>query len=199
MQRWISLVLGVAVVALAAILVMRAGSSHGALPAGDGGLGRGDGGAGSRSGDAAESPDAERLPDLPTFPMLEPRGQDGGVGWTMPDGTPVPPLPATAPRQVKIGGVLVVYAGAEAAPKGSRSKAAAKELADKLDADAKNEFHSAVVNLKADQGMAFDEIGLIYRGSLEPAIEYIVFDLPVGGVSDVIETPRGYWIVKRIE
>jgi len=34
---------------------------------------------------------------------------------------------------------------------------------------------------------------------LEPAVEYAIFTLPVGSVSDPLETPRGYWIVKRTE
>jgi parvulin-like peptidyl-prolyl isomerase len=37
------------------------------------------------------------------------------------------------------------------------------------------------------------------RGVLEPALEYTLFTLPVGGVSDPLETPRGYWIAKRTE
>jgi hypothetical protein len=38
------------------------------------------------------------------------------------------------------------------------------------------------------------------RGMLEPYIEYILFSLPKGAVcSEPIDTPRGYWIVKRLD
>jgi hypothetical protein len=196
MQRYVWLVVGVAVVVLAAVLVMKGGKhgTGGSTKSGDGGtaaaVGAGDGGA------ALDIADADLLLDFPTFPPTMPP-QDGGVGWVMPDGTPVPALPATAPKQVKVGGILVLYAGAELAPKGSRSKDDAKALAAKLDAEAKDDFHAAVRD--GDPAFSFDDMGVIYRGSLEPAVEYIVFNLDVGQVSDVIETPRGYWIVKRLE
>ena len=44
-----------------------------------------------------------------------------------------------------------------------------------------------------------DDIGRMPRGVLEPAVEYTLFTLPVGAVSDPLETPRGYWIAKRTE
>ncbi len=34
---------------------------------------------------------------------------------------------------------------------------------------------------------------------LEPAPEYVLFSLPKDGVSDPVDTPRGFWIVHRIE
>ena len=39
----------------------------------------------------------------------------------------------------------------------------------------------------------------IPRGVLESAPEYVLFSLPKGGVSEPVDTPRGYWIVQRIE
>jgi parvulin-like peptidyl-prolyl isomerase len=36
-------------------------------------------------------------------------------------------------------------------------------------------------------------------GILEPLAEYVLFSLPVDGVGGPVETPRGYWIVKRLE
>lgn len=122
--------------------------------------------------------------------------RDGGPGFTMADGHPPPPLPDNAPRAVRFGVVLVAYAGAEDAPRGSRSKHDALELAEKLAAQAKTDFHAAV--RRGDEGSA-DDVGAMRRGVIEPAPEYVLFTLPVGGVSDPIDTPRGYWIVKRIE
>lgn len=119
-----------------------------------------------------------------------------GPGFRMLDGAEVPPLPASAPRHVTFGVVLVTYAGAEMAPKTARPKAEALELAKKLAVDAKADFKGAVQ--RGDNGSADNE-GTIERGILEPAPEYALFSLPVGGVSDVIDTPRGFWIVRRIE
>lgn len=122
--------------------------------------------------------------------------RDGGVGFMMPDGTPVPPLQPGAPKAVRFGVVLVAYAGAEDAPRGARTKHDALELAQKLAAQAKTDFHAAV--RRGDEGSA-DDLGSMRRGVLEPAPEYVLFSLPQSGVSDPVDTPRGYWIIKRNE
>ncbi len=118
---------------------------------------------------------------------------DGGLFLTPPT---IGSLPAGAPRSVKLGVVLVTYAGAEGAPANARSKAAARELADRLAGDAKTDFHKAVGG--GDPGSAND-IGRLQRGILDPRTEVAVFNLTSGEVSDVLETARGFWIVKRID
>ncbi len=140
--------------------------------------------------------DASLAFDLDAGPEPPREVRDGGVGFVMLDGTPVPPLLPTAPRNVRFGVVLVSYAGAEDAPRGARPKADAKELAEKLAAQAKSDFHAAV--RRGDEGSA-DDVGSMRRGVLEPAPEYVLFTLQPGTVSDPIDTPRGFWIVKRIE
>ena len=90
----------------------------------------------------------------------------------------------------------MTFAGAQGAPPGARPKKDALELATKLASDAKTDFHAAVI--RGDSGSS-DDIGRIPRGVLEPAVEYTLFTLPSGAVSDPIETPRGYWIAKRTE
>jgi hypothetical protein len=125
---------------------------------------------------------------------------DAGGGATMPDGTGVPPLPANVPRQVRFGVVLVSYAGAQPSVSGGRpavrGKGEALVLAEKLRATAEQDFHAAVQ--QGDSGSA-DDVGRIKVGMLEPAPEYILFTLPVGGVGSPVDTPRGYWVVKRLE
>jgi hypothetical protein len=97
---------------------------------------------------------------------------------------------------VRFGVVLVQYEGAEEAAPKSRSKSEARALADKLASDAKSDFRGAVQ--RGDSGSS-DDVGFVQRGVLEPGPELILFTLPVGGVSDVVDTPRGFWIAKRLE
>ena len=105
-------------------------------------------------------------------------------------------LPTSGPRAVKIGVVLVTFAGAEGAPANARSKKDALAIAERLGQDAKNDFHHAVTT--GDSGSS-DDIGRIPRGVLDPRTEVSVFALAPGEISDVLETPKGYWIVKRID
>jgi len=124
----------------------------------------------------------------------------GGGGGVMLDGTPVPPLPLSAPRQVRFGVVLVAYAGAQPSAGGgrpaTRSREEAKELARKLLQTAAQDFHAAVQ--QGDSGSS-DDVGQVKTGILEPAPEYVLFTLPVDTVGGPVDTPRGYWIVKRLE
>ncbi|MCL2447478.1 MAG: peptidyl-prolyl cis-trans isomerase [Polyangiaceae bacterium] len=125
---------------------------------------------------------------------------DGGPGSVLLDGSPVPALPMSAPRAVRFGVVLVSYAGAQPSQSdghpSSRSRSDALALATKLENTAREDFHAAV--LRGDSGSA-DDLGTMKLGLLEPAPEYVLFTLPVGGVGGPVDTPRGYWVVKRIE
>lgn len=105
-------------------------------------------------------------------------------------------LATNAPRSVKIGVVLVAFAGAEGAAANARSKKDALVIAERLSAEAKTDFPHAVS--AGDSGSAGD-IGRLPRGVLDPRTEVAVFNLAAGDVSEVLETPRGYWIVKRLE
>jgi hypothetical protein len=201
MQRWVTTLVGVAVVGLALWLVFRnfqppraigkdptpvsstvAGGDPKAFVTGD--AGPGDGGPPLLLSDLIQA---------------EPR-MDGGVGATMLDGTPVPPLPLTVPRSVRFGVVLVSYEGAQPSPTAgrtsSRPKSDAKVLAQHLATVGQQDFHAAVQ--QGDAGST-DDIGRVKLGILEPAPEYVLFTLPIDGVGGPIDTPRGYWIVKRLE
>jgi hypothetical protein len=126
---------------------------------------------------------------------------DAGMGGKMLDGTPVPALPLSVPRQVRFGVVLVSYAGAQPSAAGgsrppTRSKASAQALAEKLVQTAEQDFHAAV---QQGDGGSSDDIGRVKLGVLEPAPEYVLFTLAVDGVGGPVDTPRGFWIVKRLE
>lgn len=128
------------------------------------------------------------------------RRGDGGIGSAMPDGTPVPMLPANTPREVRFGVVLVSYAGAQPSVAGgrpsTRSRSDARALAAKLFGTAHEDFHAAVQ--QGDAGSS-DDVGRVKLGILEPAPEYVLFTLTTGSVGGPVDTPRGYWIVKRLE
>jgi hypothetical protein len=131
----------------------------------------------------------------PSSEML--RGDSGAIA--LGDG-PVPSLPMSAPREVRFGVVLVSYSGAQPELNGSapptRSHGAAKLLAEKLVVTAAQDFHAAVQ--QGDPGSA-DDVGTVKLGILEPAAEYVLFSLSPSGIGGPVDTPRGYWIVKRLE
>jgi hypothetical protein len=101
-----------------------------------------------------------------------------------------------APRQVRWGVILVQYAGCQGAPATARTKQAALELATQLAQDAKKDFHEAARH--GDSG-SMDDAGRIPRGVLEPSAEYALFSLSPGQTTDPIETPRGYYVMRRAE
>lgn len=124
-------------------------------------------------------------------------------GTLLLSGEAAPALPADAPKSVVFGVVLVTYRGAQGPPGAARvpatarSREAALEMAKQLAELAKTDFKAAVG--KGDKPGSMDNAGRIPRGVLEPAPEYVLFSLAKGAVSEPVDTPRGFWIVQRIE
>ncbi len=193
MPRWATIVIGTLVLVLAGWLVLkgkgvRTATAKAEAPSSDD--------AGGAAGVEAEAGSIFDLTAIAAPTASAPTSEATGVGARFPDGAPVPALPDKAPLQVRFGVVLVTFAGAQGAPEHARSVREAHDIAVKLSADAQGDFHAAVVH--GDSG-SVDDAGRMPRGVLEPALEYALFTLPVGGVSEPLETPRGYWIVKRLE
>lgn len=116
----------------------------------------------------------------------------------VPSGSDVrlPLLPATAPNDVVFRAILITFEGAQGAPNRARSKSAAQEIARRLLLIAQGNFEEAA--RQGDPGSTANA-GSIRRGILEPALEYALFTLEKGSVyPEPIETPRGYWIMRRI-
>ena len=191
MDRWLSRAVALVFIGLAAYLTYRS------MPARTPIVVREDGGAeaavqttalamGPIDGGASEG--GLLLADLNDLVLAS----DAGLA---PDGAPLG-LGVNAPRQIHLGVVLVTYQGAQGAPPHARAKAEARALAERLATDAKTDFHGAVQ--RGDSGSS-DDVGRIPRGVLEPAAEVTIFSLAPGAVSDVVETPRGFWIAKRID
>jgi hypothetical protein len=92
--------------------------------------------------------------------------------------------------------VLIQYRGAEGAPTGARSRREALELARELAETARRDFREAVS--RGDAGSTANA-GRIGRGVLEPEVEWSLFTLAPGEVGEPVDTPRGYWIARRLD
>jgi hypothetical protein len=200
MQKYLALVFGLIVVGAVALIVGErprkgtpttpdavrdAGPSTEARAPGDGGPA---GDAGASAGPAAEEGTAS-----PESPFGDP-----DAGRTLLGGGAPPPLAAEAPKSVVFGVILIQYRGAQGAPPHAPPRDVAMERANKAAADAKTDFKAALAAY-GDKGLSLENAGRMPRGMLEPAPEYVLFSLPKGGVSDPVDTPRGFWIVHRIE
>ena len=116
---------------------------------------------------------------------------------TFPDGGKVPELPASAPTRIGFGAAIFTYRGAQGAPSDARSKEEAKKKATETIELAQKDFAAAVA--KGDHGSTTDA-GRLPRGVIEPPIEYVLFTLEKGKVHpEPIDTPKGYWVVRRNE
>ncbi len=128
--------------------------------------------------------------DLPALPKENP-----GAGATLLDGTPPEPLAKTAPAQVRFGAILVNYRGAEQADTQTRTREQALEIAKKLAESAQTDFIEA-----GKRGDVFlGDAGVIPQGFLEPAPQHILFNLEPGAVGGPVDSPRGFYVFKRLE
>ena len=134
---------------------------------------------------------SEESPGQPESPL-----GSSDAGATLLNGAAPPSLAGDAPKSVVFGVILVQYKGAQGAPANARNHEAALELAKQIAAEAKTDFKAALG--KGDKG-SLENAGRMPRGMLEPAPEYVLFSLPKDGVSEPVDTPRGFWIAHRIE
>jgi hypothetical protein len=112
--------------------------------------------------------------------------------------------PAPAPDAIIAQHILVAYKGAKRTPKGvSRSKAEAKARAAEALAKVRagTSFEDAVKEYSDDAGSAdrLGSVGKFRRDQMDPAFSAAAFALAVGQVSDVVETPFGFHVIKRTQ
>ena len=128
-----------------------------------------------------------------------------------------PALSATATATAAIGSVetsppetiiaqhvLVTYRGAKRAPKGVtrtkvEAKARAQEVVSKVRAG--TAFEDIVKTYSDDQGSVdrMGSLGKFHKGDMDPAFSAAAFALKVGDVSDAVETPFGFHVIKRTQ
>jgi hypothetical protein len=111
---------------------------------------------------------------------------------------------ATVPDTIIAQHVLVIYKGAKRAPRTiARSKAAAKARA--AEALAKIQggaaFEDIVKQYSDDEGSVdrLGSLGKFSRDRMDPAFSAAAFALQPGQVSDVVETPFGFHVIKRTQ
>jgi NIMA-interacting peptidyl-prolyl cis-trans isomerase 1 len=111
---------------------------------------------------------------------------------------------APAPDAIIAQHILVAYKTAKRAPKGvTRSKADAKARASEALAKIRSgtTFEDAVTQYSDDAGSAdrMGSVGKFRRDAMDPAFSAAAFALRVGQVSDLVETPFGFHIIKRTQ
>lgn len=147
---------------------------------------------------ASATPSASAASPGPDLDAGVPREGSVTEGFeTFPDGGKVPELPASAPAKIGFGAVIFAYQGAQGAQRDARSKEEARKRAGETIELAQKDFAAAVA--KGDHGSTTDA-GRLPRGVIEPPIEYVLFSLEKGKVHpEPIDTPRGFWVVRRNE
>jgi hypothetical protein len=100
--------------------------------------------------------------------------------------------------------VLVAYRGAKRTPKGvtrtkSEAKARAQEALAKVRAG--SPFEDVVKQYSDDAGSVdrMGSVGKFRRGDMDPAFSGAAFALKPSEVSDVVETPFGFHVIKRTQ
>jgi hypothetical protein len=155
---------------------------------------------GATAAPSAATPAVESQAPPQVSPSASPSGDDDAPRTdrfhVLPDGSPVPALPKDAPRSVRFGVILFAYAGAEGAEGVTRSRKDAFAAASSVVAQARDNFADAVK--LGDRG-SLSDAGTIGRGFLEPTVEYTLFSLAKGEVTDPpLDTPKGFWVARRL-
>lgn len=119
-----------------------------------------------------------------------------------PAATEAEAAPEAEPETIAAQHVLVAYRGAKNAPRGiRRSKAEARRLAEEIlvKARAGTEFAKLAEEFSDDPGSRSNlgNLGKFPKDRMVPEFSGPAFKLREGAISDVVETPFGFHIIKR--
>jgi peptidyl-prolyl cis-trans isomerase NIMA-interacting 1 len=151
---------------------------------------------------AAPAPSNRPLVDGPRV-TAEP--SSAGAGPTATGADPSAPAADAPPTVVGAAHILVEYKGALGAAKTvTRSKADAKKRADEAREKVvahQGTFEELVAKYSDDElsKPAGGKIGNFERNVFPPAFTDAAFGMALGGISEVVETPRGFHIITRIK
>lgn len=112
------------------------------------------------------------------------------------------PTPGHAPDRIKVSHVLVMWRGSERVPANiTRTRDEARARADEVLRRARaGEDIAALAREFSDEpgaGERGGSLGRFGRGVMVGAFEQAAFSLRVGQVSELVETPFGYHVIKR--
>jgi len=109
--------------------------------------------------------------------------------------------PAGGPLQIGAKHILIAFRGAQRAdPKITRTREQAHQLAEQImrDARAGKDWDKLwEENSNEPGGRRGGDLGTFGRGQMVPAFERAAFALAVGQISDVVESPFGFHVIKR--
>jgi hypothetical protein len=142
------------------------------------------------------TPAASASASAPSAPI-----PSAAMAASVPSAPAAPPAP---PDAIIAQHVLVAYKGASRAPKTvTRSKADAKARAAEALAKIRGgaPFEDIVKQYSDDAGSVdrMGSVGKFKRDGMDAAFSAAAFALQVGQVSDVVETPFGFHVIKRTQ
>ncbi|AUX47257.1 peptidyl-prolyl cis-trans isomerase [Sorangium cellulosum] len=113
-------------------------------------------------------------------------------------------LLASQPKEIGARHILVMHDGSKSKPEGIRrtreeARARAQEALVKVRGGAS--FDQVVAEYSDEPGAAErgGDLGVFQRGTMVKSFSDIAFSLKIGEVSEVVETPFGFHIIKRTE
>jgi peptidyl-prolyl cis-trans isomerase NIMA-interacting 1 len=111
--------------------------------------------------------------------------------------------PPGGPSTISARHILIAYKGAQrAAPEVTRSRDEARALAQQIANDARaGKDWQALWKEHSNEpgGGEGGSLGTFGRGQMVPAFEQVAFELGVGEISDVVETPFGFHVIERLK
>jgi hypothetical protein len=149
------------------------------------------------SAPSAAAASASAAASAPSTPSATPSA-------TAPPASAAASADAPPPDTIIAQHILVEYAGAKRAAKTiKRSKADAKARAAEALAKVRSgtPFEDVVKQYSDDEGSVdrMGSVGKFHRSDMDPAFSAAAFALKPGGVSEVVESPFGFHVIKRTQ